>query len=173
MLYNVVLVSAIQKSESTVCIHVCMYAKWLQSCLTMCNPMVCSPAGSSVHGILQARILQLVVISFSRGSSRPRNRTQVSRVSCIAGGFFTGEPWGKPICTHISPLFYFLDFLPIQVTKEHGVEFSVLYRWFPLVICFIHSSVSMSIPISQFIPPLSPLGVHTFVLYTSVSISAL
>ena len=155
MLYNVVLVSAIQKSESTVCIHVCMYAKWLQSCLTMCNPMVCSPAGSSVHGILQARILQLVVISFSRGSSRPRN------------------PWGEPICTHISPLFYFWDFLPIQVTKEHGVEFSVLYRWFPLVICFIHSSVSMSIPISQFIPPLSPLGVHTFVLYTSVSISAL
>ena len=111
--------------------------------------------------------------SFSRGSSRPRNRTQVSHVSCIAGGFFTAEPWGKPICTHISPLFYFLDFLPIQVTKEHRVEFSVLYRRFPLVICFIHRSVSMSIPVSQFIPPLSPLGVHTFVLYTSVSISAL
>ena len=44
-----------------------------QSCLTLCDPMDCSPAGSSVHGILQARILEWVAISFSRGSSRPRN----------------------------------------------------------------------------------------------------
>ena len=45
-----------------------------------------SPPGSSVHGILQARILEWVAISFSRGSSRPRDRTLFS---CIAGGFFT------------------------------------------------------------------------------------
>ena len=56
------------------------------SCLTLCDPMDCSPPGSSVHGISQARILEWVAISFSRGSSRPRNRTQVS---CIAGIFFT------------------------------------------------------------------------------------
>ena len=166
MLYSVVLVSAAQKSASTVCIHACILAKSPQSCPTMCNPMICSPPGSSVHSILQARILELVVISFSRGSSRPRNQTQVSRVSCIAGGFFTVELWGKPICTHISPLFYFLDFLPIQVTKEHRVEFSVLHSRFPLVICFIHRSVSLSIPVSQFIPALPPLGVHMLVLYT-------
>ena len=43
-----------------------------QSCLTLCNPMNCSPPGSSVHGILQARILEWVAISFSRGSSQPR-----------------------------------------------------------------------------------------------------
>ena len=42
-----------------------------QSYLTLCNPMGCSPPGSSVHGILQARILEWVAISFSRGSSRP------------------------------------------------------------------------------------------------------
>ena len=42
-----------------------------QSCLTLCDPMDCSPAGSSVHGILQARILEWVAISFSRGSSQP------------------------------------------------------------------------------------------------------
>ena len=48
--------------------------------------MVCSLPGSSVHGILQAGILERVAISFSRGSSQPRNRTQVS---CIAGRFFT------------------------------------------------------------------------------------
>ena len=60
--------------------------KVTQSCLTLCNLMDCSLPGSSVHGILQARVLEWVAISFSRGSSRPRDRTQVS---CIAGRFFT------------------------------------------------------------------------------------
>ena len=44
-----------------------------QSCLTLCNPVDCGPPGSSVHGILQARILEWVVITFSRGSSQPRD----------------------------------------------------------------------------------------------------
>ena len=57
-----------------------------QSCLTLCNPLDCSPPGSSVHGIFQAGILEWVAIPFSRGSSQPRDRT---RVSCIAGRFFT------------------------------------------------------------------------------------
>ena len=57
-----------------------------QSCPTLCNPMVCSPPGSSVHWILQARILEWVAIPFSKRSSQPRDRTQVS---CIAGRFFT------------------------------------------------------------------------------------
>ena len=57
-----------------------------QLCPALYDPMDCSPPGSSVHGILQARILEWVAISFSRGSSRPRDRTQVS---CIAGRFFT------------------------------------------------------------------------------------
>ena len=43
-----------------------------QSCLTLCDPMACSPPGSSVHGISQAKILEWVAISSSRGSSRPR-----------------------------------------------------------------------------------------------------
>ena len=51
-----------------------------QSCLTLCDPVDCSPPGFSVHGILQARILEWVTISFSRGSSQPRDRTQVSRI---------------------------------------------------------------------------------------------
>ena len=53
-----------------------MCAKSLQLCL--CDPMDCSPPGSSVHGILQARILEWVAIPFSLGSSQPRDRTQVS-----------------------------------------------------------------------------------------------
>ena len=56
-----------------------------KSCLT-CESMDCSLPGSSVHGIHQERILEWVAISFSRGSSWPRNLTQVS---CIAGKFFT------------------------------------------------------------------------------------
>ena len=55
-----------------------------QSCLTLCNPTDFSLLGSSVHGILQARILEWVAVPFSRGSSRPRDR-----VSCIAARFFT------------------------------------------------------------------------------------
>ena len=68
-----------------------------QSCLTLCSPMACSPPGSSVHGILQARILEWAAILSSRGSSQPRDRTQVSH---IAGRFFTfwatsnGYEWG-------------------------------------------------------------------------------
>ena len=49
----------------------------------LCDPMICSPPDSSVHGILQARILEWVDISFSRGSSRPRDWTCVSYVFCI------------------------------------------------------------------------------------------
>ena len=57
-----------------------------QLCQTLCNPIDCSPLGVSVHGVLQARILEWVAISFSRGSSWPRDRTQVS---CIIGRIFT------------------------------------------------------------------------------------
>ena len=55
-----------------------------QSCLTLCDPMGCSPPGSME--ILQARTLEWVAMPSSGGSSQPRDRTQVSRIS---GGFFT------------------------------------------------------------------------------------
>ena len=63
--------------------------KWsevAQSCPTLCNLMDCSPPGSSVHGIFQARILEWGAISFSRGTSRPRDQNRVSR---IVGRSFT------------------------------------------------------------------------------------
>ena len=66
------------KSESEVLVT--------QSCPTLCNTLDCSPPGSSVHGILQARILEWVSIPFSKGSSHPKDQTQVS---CIAGRFLT------------------------------------------------------------------------------------
>ena len=66
--------------------------------------MDCSPPGSSVHGILQARILEWVAISFSRESSQPRNQTQVS---CIAGRFFTN--WATREVTFKVSLIYVLQ----------------------------------------------------------------
>ena len=77
----------------------CISHVWL-----FCDPMDWQVSGSSVHGILQVRILEWVAISFSRGSSRPRDRTCNS---CIAGGFFTPElprkPWnnGRYMLLHI------------------------------------------------------------------------
>ena len=52
----------------------------VQSCPTLCDPMDCNLLGFSVHGILQARILEWIAISFSKGSSRPRDWTRVSRI---------------------------------------------------------------------------------------------
>ena len=69
-------------------------AKSLQSCPTLCDPMDCSPPGSSVHGIFQARILKWVSIPFTKGSSQPRDQTDVSS---IAGRFFTAEPPAKSL----------------------------------------------------------------------------
>ena len=66
-----------------------------KSCPPLLRPTDCSPPGSSVHGILQARVLERVAISFPRGSPQSRDRTHVS---CIRGRFFTTEPPGKPFC---------------------------------------------------------------------------
>ena len=63
-----------------------MKSEIAQLCPTLCDPMDCSPPGSSMHGIFQARVLEWVAISFSRGSSWPKDRT---RVSHIAGRCFT------------------------------------------------------------------------------------
>ena len=70
-----------KNSEVLMLLRKSVKVKVTQSCLTLCDPM-----DYKVHGILQARILEWVAIPFSRGSSQPRNQTQVS---CIAGGFFT------------------------------------------------------------------------------------
>ena len=77
----------------------------------LCDPTDCSPPGSSVHGIVQARILEWIAISFSRGSSWPRDQTQVS---CIAGRFFTIWAIGKSqylLTITLFVLFLILNFL--------------------------------------------------------------
>ena len=73
----------------------CVHAMLIQSCPTLCDPMDGSPPGSSVHGILQARILEWVAISFSKGSSQPRDWICLSLSSpALVGRFFTtSAPW--------------------------------------------------------------------------------
>ena len=74
----------------TNCVHwasLFLVSNWLdlecevaQSCPTLCDPMDCSLPGSSVHGIFQATVLEWIAISFPKGSSQPRDRTQVSHI---------------------------------------------------------------------------------------------
>ena len=75
-----------QRLEARTCLPKGKKVLVAQLYLTLWYPLDCSPPGSSVHGILQARKLEWVAIPFSRGSSLPSDRTQVS---CIAGRFFT------------------------------------------------------------------------------------
>ena len=72
-----------------------------QLCPTLCDPIDCSPPDPSVCGILQARILEQVTISYSRGSSRPRDQTWVPWASCIGRWIFLPEK-PQPLC--IEPL---------------------------------------------------------------------
>ena len=67
-----------------------------QSCPTLCTPMDCGPPGSSVHGVLQARILEGVTMPSSRGSSWPRDGTVSLAAPALAGDFFIIVPPGKP-----------------------------------------------------------------------------
>ena len=75
---------------------VCVYVLVTQLCLTLCDPTDYSPLGFSVHGILQARILEWIAIPISRGSSKPRDWTLVS---CITSRVFTiwvtGKSWSE------------------------------------------------------------------------------
>ena len=112
-----------------------------QSCPTLCDPMNCSLPGSSLHGILQARVLEWVAISFSRGSSRPRDRIPVS---CIPGRRFnlwatteahlpfiyspspsTASTWQLPL-THSKNL----TILLIDASCKWNHAAFVFYKWF-------------------------------------------
>ena len=70
--------------ENFVCVYMCVLVA--QLCLILCHPINCSPPDFSVHGILQARILEWIAILLSRGTSQPRDWTLVS---CFTGRFFT------------------------------------------------------------------------------------
>ena len=95
------LFSQFQFRKTLIWIYACVHAKLLHSCLTLCDAMDYSPPGSSVHGILQARILEWVATLSSRGSSQPRDQSHVSFVSLtLTGGFHLVLP-GKPLYTGV------------------------------------------------------------------------
>ena len=93
-----------------------------QSCLTLCNAMHCSPPGSSVHGILQARILQWAAMLSSRGSFQPRDQTQVSCLLHWQAGSLPLGPSGKPLPT--KRLILSKSFLPCwkRDVEQWGVQ---------------------------------------------------
>ena len=116
--------------------HVCA-----QSCQTHCFFMWSSPPGSSGHRIFQARILEWVAISFSRGSSWPRDQTRVSSISYIAGGFFffTTEPPRKPRTTGTE-----MNRVCLQGAPSTDGDWEWAQGWFPRRnICwvFIHPTL--------------------------------
>ena len=111
------------------CVCVCAHAKSLQLCLTLCDPMDYSPPGSSVHGILQARILEREAIPFSRGSSRPRDQIQSLMSPALAGRFFSTTWDSLSLSIYIHTYIYYgscyillsksLDFWLLSKNSEH------------------------------------------------------
>ena len=104
-----------------------------QLCLTFCDPMDCSPPDSSVHGILQARILEWIAISSSWGSSQPRDRTWSLASPALTGRFFTTEPPGKPrILYHLPFDCDFVNFSLYFLKKKKKITLVLLNQtWVP------------------------------------------
>ena len=105
---------------------ICCYFLVIKLCLTFCDPMDYSPPGSSIHGIFQVRIVEVVSISFFRGSFWPMNRTSVS---CFSGGVFTTEPSGKPKCKYICTLSHSVvsdSAIPWTITCQAPLSMGIL-----------------------------------------------
>ena len=115
------------------CEYVYMHAKLLQSYQTLYNPIDFSLPGSSAHGILQTRILELVAMPSSRGPSKPRDWTEVS---CTVCRFFTSEPPRKP-----NPKIYF----------THNIHNLVRFNMYTLIY-HNHNQGNKLISLSQDIP---------------------
>ena len=96
--------SPVQCPMLCVCVYVCVCV-CTHSRPTLCDPMDCSPPGSSVHVIFQARILEWVAISSSRESSQTRDQTHVSHISCIgSNSFHNFQPHQRyPFCNAPQP----------------------------------------------------------------------
>ena len=133
------LFSAGQQSESATCIHTAA-AKSLQSCLTLCDPMDCSPPGSCIRWILQARALEWVAISFSRC-------THISPFLKISFPFRSPQSTGLgSLCHRIGSHYAQVDFRQYLFVSENDKEElrSVINQWI-LFIQMSQSQVSLQV----------------------------
>ena len=127
-----------------------LHAKWLQFCLTLHDPMDCSPPGSSAHGILQPRILEWVAVPSSRGSSRPKDRTCVSCVGRM--GTLPLVPPGKfypSLNYHFFPFFFHWKINALQ----YCASFCHMSTWIRHRDTYVPSLLNLP-PISRPVPPL-------------------
>ena len=134
------LISAVQQWFS--------YMLVAQLCLTLCDPMDCSPPGFSVLGILQAKIQEWVAMPSSRESSWPRNQTQIS---CIASGLFTIWATGQ-VCV-IQLQLHMKCTLPLWFIPGYWPYLPVLRSRSLVLIHTACNSLHPRIPISRFVPP--------------------
>ena len=152
-----------------VCVYVCVCVLVAQLCLTLYNSMVCSPPGSSIHGVFQTRILECVAIPFSRGSSWSRDWT---RVSCNAGRFFyhlsyRGSSPASPI-TSVLVLPNDCSVTQARPTLSDPMDcstsgFPVLYHLLELAQTHVHwvsDAIQPSHPLSPSSPPAFNLSQH-------------
>ena len=148
-------------------------AKSLQSCPTLCNPIDGSPPGSPIPGILQARPLEWVAISFSNAW---KWKVKVKSLSWV---LLFAIPWtvayqGPPSTGFPRQEYWSGVPLPSPIIG-YWIQFPMLYSRALLFICFIYSSLYLLIPNSLFIPvPLPfPSGNNKFVFYVCESVSVL
>ena len=101
----------------------------IQACPSLCNPMDCSPPGSSVHEILQARILEWVAASSSRWFSQPRDQTCIPYIPCIGkAGSLPLAPSGKPVLYYSKSLFS-TGLIRANKTSQWNITVSVYLPW--------------------------------------------
>ena len=127
-------------------LYICVCVLSTKSCLTLCDPMNCSPPGSSVHGISKARILEWVAIPFSRGSFWHRDWTQVS---CIAGRFFTN--WANREAQSVLLLFSH------SVVSDSCDPMDCSTPGFPVLLCLLGIAQTHAYWIYDAIQPFHPL----------------
>ena len=115
----------------------CVLAKSLQLCLTLCDPVDCSLPDPSVHGILQAPIQEWVAMPSSKGSSQSRDQTASLPSPALAGGFFTTELPGKPkrmfslLCLVAQSCMTFCDPMDCSLPGSfvHGILQTRILEW--------------------------------------------
>ena len=132
--------------------------------LTLFNPMGCSPPGSSVHGILQARILEWVAISYSRGSSWPRERTRISCISCTGTRIlYQLCHLGNPYLTAWLSLNYLPRYLLLSLSS---VQFSSVAQSCP-TLCDPMNHSTPGLPVHHQLPEFTQTHVHWAVMPSS------